>query len=370
MHDNLKRFVCNSKITAAEIYINCCICNANQLHQIGVCSGTSMYRMGWVYTVQGFYMAVLMGLLQLIKAWIHSIISDYNLFFLQLGSVIEEKTSILFIGSGINCAAIHAFLAVAWLFSIFKDRMHISCAWIALLLTCGFCSSYSLSENVKIFLNYLNRPLQITAWTCWTGARSVDFMLSINNYDNSTNDNGHHQFAIHFITDTRDNLHIVDAENHQLFMVDVDCPLVDVFLNDSQNKMATHYTWLLFGSNGKMVDWTSFDYGNIFGQSFVLQIMEKVVEIFEPYRILPRSEIYAMYDESDTDAIVVKQIYRTAPLEDIIIENTGNIVDGAFIEEHMSHITSRRRQNLRGLALKASMVVTNNDTLNHLTDYK
>lgn len=32
-------------------------------------------------------------------------------------------------------------------------------------------------------------------------------------------------------------------------------------------------------------------------------------------------------------------------------------------------VTSRRRQNLRGSKLKASLVVTNNDTLNHLNDY-
>lgn len=33
-------------------------------------------------------------------------------------------------------------------------------------------------------------------------------------------------------------------------------------------------------------------------------------------------------------------------------------------------VTSRRRQNLKKALMKASMVVTNNDTLNHLTDYR
>lgn len=33
-------------------------------------------------------------------------------------------------------------------------------------------------------------------------------------------------------------------------------------------------------------------------------------------------------------------------------------------------ITSRRRQNLQGSILNAAMVITNNDSLNHLEDHK
>lgn len=52
------------------------------------------------------------------------------------------------------------------------------------------------------------------------------------------------------------------------------------------------------------------------------------------------------------------------------MEYIGRIDDNEFIDYRWTPITSRRRKNLYGLALRASMVVTNNDTLSHLTDYR
>lgn len=44
--------------------------------------------------------------------------------------------------------------------------------------------------------------------------------------------------------------------------------------------------------------------------------------------------------------------------------------NNSFQDLRLVKITSRRRQNLRLTNLKASMVITNNDTLNHLDDYQ
>lgn len=44
--------------------------------------------------------------------------------------------------------------------------------------------------------------------------------------------------------------------------------------------------------------------------------------------------------------------------------------NNSFTDLRSTKITSRRRQNLRRTILKASMVITNNDTLNHLDDYQ
>lgn len=54
----------------------------------------------------------------------------------------------------------------------------------------------------------------------------------------------------------------------------------------------------------------------------------------------------------------------------MIVENFGRIANGVFIDFRKTPITSRRRSNLFGLRLNASMVITDNDTLNHLTDYR
>lgn len=45
-------------------------------------------------------------------------------------------------------------------------------------------------------------------------------------------------------------------------------------------------------------------------------------------------------------------------------------INDTFIDLRLVKITSRRRRNLNGAKLKSSMVVTNNETLNHLEDYQ
>lgn len=56
----------------------------------------------------------------------------------------------------------------------------------------------------------------------------------------------------------------------------------------------------------------------------------------------------------------------------LIKENYGkwSKENNSFTDLRLVKITSRRRQNLRRTNLKASMVITNNDTLNHLDDYQ
>lgn len=75
-------------------------------------------------------------------------------------------------------------------------------------------------------------------------------------------------------------------------------------------------------------------------------------------------------NQDNPDNLMIHQIYRVDMSMPLIFETFGNIESGQFIDYRSTSITSRRRQNLCGLHLKASMVVTNNDTLNHLTDYR
>lgn len=45
-------------------------------------------------------------------------------------------------------------------------------------------------------------------------------------------------------------------------------------------------------------------------------------------------------------------------------------VNDSFIDLRVIKVTSKRRRNLSGAELKASLVVTDNETLNHLEDYQ
>lgn len=54
----------------------------------------------------------------------------------------------------------------------------------------------------------------------------------------------------------------------------------------------------------------------------------------------------------------------------LIIESYGIIRNGKFLDQRKFKITSKRRQNLMKTLLRATLVITNNDTLEHLNDYK
>lgn len=66
----------------------------------------------------------------------------------------------------------------------------------------------------------------------------------------------------------------------------------------------------------------------------------------------------------------IEQFYRVATSEPLITEQFGIIVNDELIDYRNQPITSQRRKNLFGLTLNASLVFTNNDTINHLTDYR
>lgn len=53
----------------------------------------------------------------------------------------------------------------------------------------------------------------------------------------------------------------------------------------------------------------------------------------------------------------------------LIIENYGTYGNGSFNDVGRVRSVVLRRQSLNGINLRASMVITNNDTLSHLTDY-
>lgn len=97
---------------------------------------------------------------------------------------------------------------------------------------------------------------------------------------------------------------------------------------------------------------------------------ERIMQLFAAHPILPRSEIYFMEYKNQLDSFAIKEVYRTGLNRRALTSNIGNITSGIFYDIRNTSITSRRRQNLQGILLRASMVVTNNDTLNHLTDYK
>lgn len=77
-----------------------------------------------------------------------------------------------------------------------------------------------------------------------------------------------------------------------------------------------------------------------------------------------------MVQDAEHLTVNVLQVYSAAATATLVTENVGRIVDNEFVDSRWTPIVSQRRKNLFGLNFRASMVVTNNETLNHLTDYR
>lgn len=92
----------------------------------------------------------------------------------------------------------------------------------------------------------------------------------------------------------------------------------------------------------------------------------EIEKIFKNFPILPSSEIFYF------DKNVIKQIYRVSADSSLIHETYGKYFseNDSFVDLRDEIVTSKRRRNLMGTRLNATLVITNNQTLDHLNDYQ
>ncbi|KAF7989422.1 hypothetical protein HCN44_008096 [Aphidius gifuensis] len=98
----------------------------------------------------------------------------------------------------------------------------------------------------------------------------------------------------------------------------------------------------------------------------------KLINLFNDFDVYPDSEVYIAqgYQSKINNSIELLSLYRPSPYRNIVIENRGiwDEQNGLRLNNHDP--SSRRRRNLQQTPLKSCLVVTNPDTLNHLTDAK
>lgn len=139
-------------------------------------------------------------------------------------------------------------------------------------------------------------------------------------------------------------------EHQELILLDASCNGVVNLLNNTRHEL-NDLTWILF--KGKLLQ----------------PIEDQMIVNFKNVPISLKSEIFYCYRESER--IHIKQIYRTSIDAPLTIEGIGTVSNtNKFVDLRPTKITSKRRQNLGGINLTAAMVVTSNDTLNHLDDYR
>ncbi|XP_070510153.1 ionotropic receptor 75a-like isoform X1 [Cardiocondyla obscurior] len=93
-----------------------------------------------------------------------------------------------------------------------------------------------------------------------------------------------------------------------------------------------------------------------------------ILNIFEDLSIYPDSDVI-LAQRFDGDFLNLTSVYRPSPQRKVIWENRGNWTTENGLRMSTFVMSSTRRRNLQQTALKSCLVVTNPDTLNHLTDF-
>ncbi|XP_063975807.1 uncharacterized protein LOC135161814 [Diachasmimorpha longicaudata] len=155
--------------------------------------------------------------------------------------------------------------------------------------------------------------------------------------------------------------------HNNYFVVDLDCPDgVDFLLKVNMRKLfIAPAKWLLLRD--------SRDQDRLTGlpslQSMVEITEDKLISVLSRFDIFPDSEVIVGQRLNKT-TVELSSIYRPSSDHSVIIEDLGSWEDGSGFRLCSHDHSSRRRVNLRGTVLKTSLVMTDLNTLNHLTDYQ
>ncbi|XP_050580162.1 uncharacterized protein LOC126917392 isoform X2 [Bombus affinis] len=148
-----------------------------------------------------------------------------------------------------------------------------------------------------------------------------------------------------------------DGWDHRiLYVVDLDCDYAIPLLRaaNSSGQFSAPMRWLLLRD------------GTIAGNS-----MARVDRTFRNMAVYPDSEVIVATKLRVEDNLAeITSVYRPSPYHGVITENRGNWTTDGGVRAANLHAASRRRRNLRQTPLKSCLVMTDPDTINHLTDYE
>ncbi|CAB0036135.1 unnamed protein product [Trichogramma brassicae] len=146
--------------------------------------------------------------------------------------------------------------------------------------------------------------------------------------------------------------HRLTLESHRsLFILDLDCSddMIERLVEaaDAGRLFSTPYKWLLITQN---------------------QNVSSFSRLLASRDIYPSSDVVVVSSRAGR----VVSVYRTSKESgELLIEDRAHWDRGGRALSLLGDVVAwRRRKNLRGTALKSSLVITNKDTINHLTDYQ
>ncbi|XP_028045567.1 probable glutamate receptor [Monomorium pharaonis] len=155
-----------------------------------------------------------------------------------------------------------------------------------------------------------------------------------------------------------------DLEHQNLYVLDLDCDYATNVLRQAHLKrmFVAPMKWLLLQDRRKVID----DDDN---PNSTFTYDDSMFKIFEDLAIYPDSDVMLMR-RFDGDFFELLSVYRPSPQRGVIWENRGNWTFENGLQMSTFEVSSARRKNLQQTTLKSCVVITNPNSINHLTDYK
>ncbi|XP_011063704.1 PREDICTED: glutamate receptor ionotropic, kainate 4-like [Acromyrmex echinatior] len=164
--------------------------------------------------------------------------------------------------------------------------------------------------------------------------------------------------CIHNFVDLKERIYN-NLEHQNLYVLDLNCDYAIKILRQAHSKkmFIAPMKWLLLQDRRMLIDNANitFTYDNL--------------EIFEDLAIYPDSDV-VFVRRFDSDFLQLTSVYRPSPQRTVIWENRGNWTIKNGLQMSTFDVASARRRNLQQSHLKSCLVMTNPDTINHLTDFK
>ncbi|KYN40323.1 putative glutamate receptor [Trachymyrmex septentrionalis] len=161
-----------------------------------------------------------------------------------------------------------------------------------------------------------------------------------------------------FVDDLKERIYN-NLEHRNLYVLDLNCDYAIKILRQAHSKkmFIAPTKWLLLQDRRMLID-----------NANVTSTYDNL-EIFEDLAIYPDSDV-VFARRFDSDFLQLTSVYRPSPQRTVIWENRGNWTIKNGLQMSTFDVASARRRNLQQSRLKSCLVMTNPDTINHLTDFK
>ncbi|XP_041978116.1 ionotropic receptor 75a-like [Aricia agestis] len=185
-----------------------------------------------------------------------------------------------------------------------------------------------VADLIKSF----NIPKSVIGVTCWPASKKLSFYSRLAE-----------QNIMMTFTNSTDIVDSINEKQQIIYMLDLDCHYVREDLKSNDN-IRSPYRWIIFGDKTENIN-------------------DFAVNVPVDTEVLVVSQTVDYYD--------IYYIYRINSNGPWVRENYGFWTKKNGLEVlNLEQVVAARRLNLRGFELRICYVLTNNDSINHLTDGK